>query len=139
MGDGAYRSELEAAQARIAHLEGELALRDSDPKAVRLAALTRERDIVATLAMPNLTRLQSWLSNTTFIAFAAMAATLGMVGIWSFAGLCAAVAVGVRIVFTRTAQTRAATYARRLAAIDTQILALETPREAKPASEATTT
>ena len=133
MTEGAYRSELDAAHARIAKLEDELARRDLDPTAVRRAALARQREIVAALALPNLTRVQLGVSNATFITFAAMAVGFGLLGLWLFAVLCGSLAIGIRIVFARSAQGRAVTYARRLAAIDEQIAALETSPTSAPA------
>lgn len=133
MAHDAYRSELEAAQARIATLEEELGLRRRDARAVRLAALARERETLATLAMPHLTRAQTVLSTVTFVAFLTVAVGAAMAGQWPLAGLFTLIAIGVRVFFVRTAQARAANFARKLETIDLQILALESP--SAPASD----
>jgi hypothetical protein len=126
--EDAYRNELEAAHARIAKLEAELAARAYDPNAARRAELDRSRQMVAALAMPNLTRVQIALSTLTFVSFGLVAATAGMMGEWTWALISGVTAIVVLALFLQTARRRAAQYSQRLALIDQQILALDAPK-----------
>jgi hypothetical protein len=122
--DSQYRSEIEAAHARIRQLEEELARHREEP-AARLADLIRERAMLAQQAAPTLTTRELSIHNAVLLVFATAAVCFVTLMFWWWALLAAIVAVAVRVFLARTARRRAAGYARQVAAIDAQIASVQ--------------
>ena len=123
MARDSYRSEIEAAHARIRQLEAELA-RHRGPPAEMLASLRRQRDEVARLAARSLTRLERAVNDSVFLAASATAVSLALM-MSTFALIAAAVAVGVRLYFSGVAERRAVPHRRELLRLEAQIARLE--------------
>jgi hypothetical protein len=123
--DGAYRSDLEAAQARIAKLEADLDERNSDPAGARRRALVRERDVLAALAQSGLIRSRLVLGQATTAILAVLALLFALAQIWIAAALGMSAALLAHAIFTQSARARRAYYAKRLAGVEEQIAALD--------------
>jgi hypothetical protein len=118
-----YRSEIEAAHARIRQLETELA-RHRGMSSEQLASLRQQRDAVALLAKPRLTRLERAINESVFLAASATAVCLGLM-MSPLALLAAVVAVGVRLYFSSVAERRISPHRRELLRLDAQIARAE--------------
>jgi uncharacterized membrane protein len=118
-----YRSEIEAAHARIRQLETELARHQGAPSE-RLVSLRQQRAEVAQLARPRLTRLERAINDSVFLAASATAVSLGLMAS-TFALLALCVAVAVRFYFSSVGERRATPHRRELQRLDAQITRLE--------------
>ena len=123
MAGDSYRSDIEAAHARIGQLETELAVHQG-AASERLAVLRQQRDAVVPLAKLRLTRTERAINEGVFLAASATAVCLGLV-MSTLALLAAGVAVGVRLYFSGVAERRASPHRRELLRLDAQIARLE--------------